>query len=82
MKEQGGRNRDDKKNVHGPETNNRELQYITKHRDGVSVGVGDGGQGWGVSEERWKIKEKRENVCERGCGWMRRMLYIMAGVQE
>lgn len=36
--------RDDKKNVLSPETHNTEQQYITKHRDRESVGVGDGGQ--------------------------------------
>lgn len=35
------------------------------------------------AEERWKIEEnKRKCVCERECGWMKRMLYIMAEVQE
>lgn len=44
------------------------------------------GRGRGGMENRGR---NRENVCvcgrekmERGCGWMRRMLYIMAEVQE
>lgn len=39
-----GKKRDDKKNVLSLETHNREQQYITKHSDRESVGVGDGGQ--------------------------------------
>lgn len=61
VRERGGKKRADKKNVQRSETNKRKQQHIITHRAGVSVGVGDGGQGWGAAkvEERWEIKGKR-----------------------